>query len=161
MTDCNLTPTQSIEPNVAWSEERLPHRSPVVPLTAAGLDKTGLSSSRNQVVRFLLFRAGASGSCSIRVATHFGNSAGNRLLQARQAWRVENSGIMDPTSTWVTSSSHPRHLDWGGSQGVQSVPRQSWRALHLAWWSDVTRDFSQRHYADRLHQARGNAWGTA
>jgi hypothetical protein len=56
---------------------------------------------------------------------------------------------------------HLRHLDGGGSQGVWSILCQSWRALPFTLLGDVTRDCSRGHYADRLHQPRGNTWGTA
>jgi hypothetical protein len=48
---------------------------PVAPLTAVEIDKTGPSSLSNRTIQFFLFQAGASGSCLIRVATYFGDSA--------------------------------------------------------------------------------------
>jgi hypothetical protein len=63
-------------PVVAWPEENLPRRVPVVPLTVVRIDKTGPSGSPNQTIWFFFFRAEAFGSCSFRVLTHFGDSVG-------------------------------------------------------------------------------------
>jgi hypothetical protein len=53
------------------AREDMPHLSLVVPLNAVGLEKTSPSGLPNQTVRFLQFQAGASGSCSFHVETHF------------------------------------------------------------------------------------------
>jgi hypothetical protein len=47
-----------------------PHYSLTTPLTAASLDKIGVSDSLNQTVWFLPFQTGAFGSCLFHVATH-------------------------------------------------------------------------------------------
>jgi hypothetical protein len=130
-----------------------PHRSPTSLLTAIGPEKTGL-------LDFYSFKQGLS------VPVHFMwqhilmTPLGNRLLQARQAWRVKTPATMDPTSTRSHPQAHLRHLDIWGSQGVRSVSRQYWRALPLALRSDAAWDCSQGHYVDRLQQARGNTRGT-
>jgi hypothetical protein len=63
-------------PDIGWSEEKLPRRVTAVPLTAVGINKTEPSGLPNRTIQFFLFLEGASGSRPIRVATHFGNSAG-------------------------------------------------------------------------------------
>jgi hypothetical protein len=86
---------------------------------------------------------------------------GNRLLQAHQVWRVETPVTRIRSRQGQHPQAHLRHLDEERSQGVQNVSRQSWGALPFALRGDTTRDCSQGHYADRLHQARGNTWDTA
>jgi hypothetical protein len=67
---------------------------PAAPLTAVGVDKTGPSGLPNRtVVRFFLFRAGASGSCPIRVAIGVSHVPlvpllGRRCPRAFAWWKV-------------------------------------------------------------------------
>jgi hypothetical protein len=88
----------------------------VAPLTAVRFDKTGLSDLPNQTVRFFLFQAGASDSCPIRVATHFGDSAGESTISSTSSIKGENSGhngsdldkgnILKPTFNTLTEEGH-------------------------------------------------------
>jgi hypothetical protein len=79
-------------PDVTWLEEKLHHRVPAAPLTAVRNDKTEQSGLPNQRVRFLQFRVGAFGTCSIRVATHFGDSAGDLTTSSTSSMKGGNSG---------------------------------------------------------------------
>jgi hypothetical protein len=63
-----------------------------VPLTVVGIDKTGPYGLPNRTVRFFLFRVGASGSYPIRVATHFGDSAGDSTTSSTSSMKGGNSG---------------------------------------------------------------------
>jgi hypothetical protein len=93
-----------------------PRQSPAAPLTFIGPDKIGLSGSRNRTVRFLLFQAGASGSCLIRVATHFGDSGGVSTTSSMPSMKGVNSGhnesnldkgnILKPTFDTLTEEGH-------------------------------------------------------
>jgi hypothetical protein len=69
-----------------------PCQSPTTPLTALGPDKTRQSGLPNQTIRFLQFRAGASSLCSFRVATNFGDSAGESTTSRTSSMKGGNSG---------------------------------------------------------------------
>jgi hypothetical protein len=79
-------------PDIAWLEEKLPRRVPTAPLTVIGIDKIGPSGLPNRIVRFSLFRAGASDSCAIHVATNFGDSAGELTTLSTSSMKGGNSG---------------------------------------------------------------------
>jgi hypothetical protein len=64
----------------------------VASLTAVGIDKTGPSGLSKETVRFLQFRPGASSSCPICVATHFGNSIGESTTSSISSMKGGNSG---------------------------------------------------------------------
>jgi hypothetical protein len=66
--------------------------TPAVPLTAVSLNKTGPSGLPNWSIQFLQLRAGASGSCSIRVATYFGDSARESTNSHTSSMKGGNSG---------------------------------------------------------------------
>ncbi len=53
--------------------------------------KTGPSGLPNRTVRFFLFRAGASGSCPIHVATYFDDSAGESTTSSTSSMKGGNS----------------------------------------------------------------------
>jgi hypothetical protein len=53
-----------------------------MPLIAAGPDEIGPSDLSNQMVWFFCFEQELPAPYSIHVSAHFGDSAGNQLLQA-------------------------------------------------------------------------------
>jgi hypothetical protein len=61
-------------------------------LTVVRIDKIRPSDLLNQTVQFLQFRSGASGSCLIRVATYFDDSAGESTTSSTSSMNGENSG---------------------------------------------------------------------
>jgi hypothetical protein len=79
-------------PDVAWSEEKLHRRVPAVPLITVRIDKTGQFGLPIRIVRFLQLRPRAFGSCTICVATHFGNSAGQSTTSSTSNIKGGNSG---------------------------------------------------------------------
>jgi hypothetical protein len=79
-------------PDVAWPEEKLLRRVSAAPLTAVGVDKIGPSGLSNRTIWFFLFRAGAFNSCPIRVATHFGDSAGESTTSSASNKKGGDSG---------------------------------------------------------------------
>jgi hypothetical protein len=69
-----------------------PHRRPVMPLIAIGPDKTRQSGLVNRTIQFAQLRAGASGSCSFCVQTHFGDSVGKLTTPSTSRMKGGNSG---------------------------------------------------------------------
>jgi hypothetical protein len=64
-----------------------------VPLTIIGPNKTGGSGFKNWIAQFSLFGTRASGSCLIRVLTHFGDSAGESTTSRHSSLKKGCSGI--------------------------------------------------------------------
>jgi hypothetical protein len=69
-----------------------PCQSPTAPLTIVSPDKTGPFDLSHWTVRFLQFQARSYDSCSIHVATHFGNSAGESTTSRASSMKGGNSG---------------------------------------------------------------------
>jgi hypothetical protein len=62
-----------------------------VPLPVIGTDEIGPSGLSNRTVRFALFRARASSSCSFHVRTHFGDSDEESTTSSTSSMKGENS----------------------------------------------------------------------
>jgi hypothetical protein len=65
---------------------------PAAPLSDFGIDKTRPFGLSNRTVQFPQLRAGAPGSCLIRVATHFDESARESTTSITLSMKGENSG---------------------------------------------------------------------
>jgi hypothetical protein len=61
-------------------------------LTIVGPDKIGQSGLPSRTIQFLQFRAGASGLCSFRVVTHFGDPAGESTTSTTLSMKGGNFG---------------------------------------------------------------------
>jgi hypothetical protein len=70
----------------------MPSPELTVPLTATGAEETRQSSLPNQTIWFAQLRAGASGSCSFCVWTHFGDSARESTTSSTSCMKGGNSG---------------------------------------------------------------------
>jgi hypothetical protein len=92
------------------------HRSPVAPLTAVGLDKTGESRLSNWTIQFLQFQAGDFISCSFHVATHFGDSTVVSTISSMSSMKggnsrhnksdLKKSNILKPTFDTLMEEGH-------------------------------------------------------
>jgi hypothetical protein len=88
----------------------------MVPLTAVEANETEPSGLLNRTVRFALFRAGASGSCSFHVRTYFGDPVGESTTSSTSRMKGGNSGnngsdldkgnILKPTFDTLTEEGH-------------------------------------------------------
>jgi hypothetical protein len=82
---------------------------PTVPMTAAKADKTTPTGLPNRIVWFAQIRAGASGSSSFHVQTHFSDSAGELTTSSMKGGNSGNNGsnldkgnILKPTFDTLT-----------------------------------------------------------
>jgi hypothetical protein len=100
----------------------MPSSEPTVPLTAARADKTGPYDLPNWMIRFVLFQAGAFGSSSFHVQTHFGDSVGESTTSSTSSMNGGSSGnngsdldkdnILEPTFDTLTEEGHQVFEDY-------------------------------------------------